>query len=275
MVRQKSAGEAVVQELGPAPPRHARVGWAAGKRVSAAEVQRYSRFVIIMKRALPLAALALLSVVVAYSLVPRQPDQAKLAITFRQLGILNNDLAMIDPRLTGVDSDGNPFVVTAAKAVQYAHNPNRAVLQNVEADLTLKDGTWLNTTAPRGLLDIQHPKNVHCAKTKCPADQMLDMSGPVAMYSDNGYEAHTTFAHIDMGKGFVRGNRYIRGQGPLGTFSADKFVFTFGGRQAGLRGDHKTKLAKTATAEKKLFLYGNVHMTIFKSSSHKSGSRKS
>src|ERR1700677_2156208 len=104
MARRKAANEAVVQELGPAPAQYARVGWGEQQRSSILDVQRYSRFVIVMKRALPLAAVALLAVVVAYSLVPRQPDQAKIAIQFRQLHIINNDLTMIGPKLTGVDS---------------------------------------------------------------------------------------------------------------------------------------------------------------------------
>lgn len=270
MARRKSASEAVVQELGPAPLPRAHIDWLEQRRASAVEVQRYSRFVIIMKRALPMAAFALLAVVVAYSLVPRQPDQAKLEITFRQLGIINNDLAMIDPKLTGVDSSGNPFVVTAARAVQYAHDPNRALLQNVDADLTLKDGNWLNATAPQGVLNIVHPRDGRCAKIKCNASQVLDMSGPIAMFSDNGYEAHTSFAHIDMGQGFARGDRYIRGQGPLGTFNADKYLFTFRGHgQPHLA--RKGKHPDPATApQEKLFLYGNVHMTIFGNGNHQS-----
>jgi lipopolysaccharide export system protein LptC len=268
---RKSASEAVVQALGPAPAQRTRIDWADQRRASAVEVQRYSRFVIVMKRALPLAAMALLAVVVAYSLVPRQPDQAKLAITFRKLGIINNDLAMIDPKLTGVDSDGNPFVVTAEKAVQYAHNGDKALLQNVEADLTLKDGSWLNATAPRGILNIVHSHEKRCVKVKCGTSQVLDMSGPIAVFSDNGYEAHTTYAHIDMGSGIVRGNRYVRGQGPMGTFYADKFVFMFHGHDLTRPTTRKTKRSKDpAMAQKKLFLYGNVHMTIFGNGSRQS-----
>src|ERR1700734_3195018 len=105
MARRKAASEALVQELGPAPTQRERVGWGEQQRSSILDVQRYSRFVIVMKRALPLAAVALIAVVVAYSLVPRQPDQAKIAFQFRQLGIINNDLAMLDPKLTGIDTN--------------------------------------------------------------------------------------------------------------------------------------------------------------------------
>jgi lipopolysaccharide export system protein LptC len=263
MAGRRTASEAVVQELGP-PPVRSRTEWAAQRRASAMEVRRYSRFVVVMKRILPLAAAALVAAVVAYSLQSRQPDQAKVTLTFAQLGIVNNDLAMEKPRLTGTDSSGNPFVVTADKAVQTAHDPNKALLYNVEADLTLRDGNWLNATAPQGMLDAPHPASQRCAKTTCPANQMLDMWGSIAVFSDNGYEMHTTYAHMDMGGGFVRGNKYVRGQGPMGSFYADSFVFKFQGHVPGAAKGQKLQSAKSSiNADKKIFLYGNVHMTIY------------
>ncbi len=261
MARRRIASEAVVQELGPAPAR-SRTEWATQRRASATEVRRYSRFVVIMKRILPLAAAAIVAAVVAYSLQSRQPDQAKVTLTFAQLGIVNNDLAMVKPKLTGTDSSGNPFVVTADKAVQYAHDTNKALLDNVEADLTLRDGNWLNATAPKGLLDAPHAASQKCAKTTCPANQMLDMWGPIAVFSDNGYEMHTTFAHVDMGSGVVRGDKFVRGQGPLGSFYADSFVFKFQGHVPGAPKTPRTAKS-TGNADKKIFLYGNVHMTIY------------
>ena len=34
-------------------------------------------------------------------------------MTYEKLGQIENDLAMIKPRLTGADGKGNPFVITA------------------------------------------------------------------------------------------------------------------------------------------------------------------
>jgi hypothetical protein len=171
---------------------------------------------------------------------------------------------MVKPRLTGTDSSGNPYVVTADKAVQYAHDPNRALLFNVEADLTLRDGNWLNATAPHGVLDASHPREQHCTKSTCPSNQTLEMWGPIAVYSDDGYEVHTTFAHVNMGTGIVNGNKYVRGQGPMGTFYADSFVFKFHGHMPAAEKGKTSKTARNAAnAAKQIFLYGNVHMTIY------------
>jgi lipopolysaccharide export system protein LptC len=228
MARQRSSNEALAEPLGPVPSARQRGDWSARMRTDAAESRRYSRFVTIMKRALPMAAVALLAAVLAYSLQPRQQAGEHMAITFERWGIDKNDLAMIKPRLTGADAQGNPFVVTADEGIQDRQNEKRAHLKNVEGDLTLKGGSWINATASRGYLDAS-------ANT-------MALNGAISVFSDNGYELHTTAAYVDIGKGIVTGSNPVSGQGPIGTYRADRF-----------------KIDRDA---KQVFLYGNVHMTI-------------
>lgn len=231
------------------PASKPAIAWIERQRASALDVQRYTRFVGIMKRALPMAAAALLAAVLAYSLQPRLQDSKRVALSFQQLHILSNDLMMTKPRLTGVDGNGNPYVVTAEEAIQDAHNSKRAQLHKVEADLTTKGGTWVNLTATQGLLD--------------DAKELLWLSGAIDVFSDNGYEAHTTAARVDMNSGSVIGNKFVWGQGPFGTFYADKFRID---RTTQHAPKHTAKQApKQAKADKTMvYLYGNVHMTMFR-----------
>ena len=226
MARRRSTKEAVVQTLGPAPKGRTSRDWTARSRGSVGDAQRYTRFVDIMKRALPLAAAAILAAVVAYSLQPREQD--RVAMTFDTVSKIENDLAMIKPRLTGKDSDGNPFVVTADAAIQDARNVHHARLKNVEADMTLEKGRWITATAAAGLLDADAHK--------------LWLEGPIAVYSDEGYELHTPAAEVDLTKGLIHGNSGVHGQGPMGTMRADRFSID---RQ-----------------KKTMQLHGNVKMTI-------------
>jgi lipopolysaccharide export system protein LptC len=200
--------------------------FAERTRSTMTDAQRYTRFVTIAKRALLLAALALIAAVLAYSLQPR--EQGRVAMTFERMGKVSNDLAMIKPKLTGTDDDGNPFVVTADSAVQDGRSARRARLNNVEADVTLKDSGWMSTTAKSGLVDATAKK--------------LALWDGVSVYSDSGYEIHTNEVHVDLANGIVRGDHTVRGQGPQGVFSADRF-----------RVDRQNKL---------IFLMGHVHMTI-------------
>jgi len=216
--------------LAQAPPPAARdsVDWGARTRTTAQESARYTRFVTVMKRALLISAIAVLLAVLAYSLVPRR--QGKVVIDVGKVGSLANDLTMTRPRLTGLDDSGNPYVITADKAVQDPRNTRRALLVNVNADLTeKKQGTWVSLSAPTGNLDADAHK--------------LQLHGPIAVYSDNGYEIHTMLANVDLANGIVRGPRYVRGQGPSGTMWADSFWLDRGKRL--------------------IVLNGNVHMTIF------------
>ncbi|HSZ11698.1 MAG TPA: LPS export ABC transporter periplasmic protein LptC [Rhizomicrobium sp.] len=209
--------------------RHPVRDWTARTRSSFLDAQRYSRFVTIMKRALPIAAFALIAAIVAYSLQPRQ--QNRVEMTFESVNQIDNDLAMIKPRLTGADDKGNPFVITADRAIQLGRNSHRARLENVEADLTLQDSQWLNASAPGGLFD----------GTKA----MLALNGGVSVFSDSGYEFHTPTAEVELRKGIVSGNQPVVGQGPTGTMRADRF-----------RLNKITKL---------IYLEGHVHMTYLQS----------
>lgn len=238
---------------GPVHPHQIDV--SARTRSTVSEAQRYTRFVGVMKRVLLIAALLLLGAVLAYTLAPR--SQGKVAMTFQRLGMVNNDLAMIKPKLTGTDAKGNPYLVTADEAIQDARNTRHARLKNVSADLTTKNGGWINVEAPNGHLAGDVGK--------------VDLFGAVSVFTDTGYEAHTSLANVDYTNGIVVGPHYVRGQGPMGTFYADKFRIEkpklCGSKRApATRGKPAEKcVARTApdAGDPRIYLYGNVHMTLY------------
>jgi lipopolysaccharide export system protein LptC len=204
MARRTGVSEAVAQ---PMSGTRTRRDWTARTRDSALDALRYTRFVTVMKRVLPLAAGALIAIVIVYAMLPRQSD--KLSFAYERMGKIDNDLAMLKPRLTGADHKGHPFVITADAAIQQAANVKRATLMNVEADLTLDEGRWLNATARKGFVDMDKGS--------------LALSGGIAVFSDDGYELHTATADVDLKKGLFRGSAEVTGQGPAGMLRADSF----------------------------------------------------
>lgn len=210
----------------PAMPAKERRDWTARARGTAMDALRYSQFVALMKRALPISAAAVLAAVLVYSFIPRQPDQVKL--TFESRGVFENDLSMIKPRLTGTDDDGNPFVVTAEIAIQDPKNVHRGRMKGIEADMTLDNGRWMNAIATEGTFNMD-------AGT-------LNLRKSIAVYTDDGYELHTASVDIEMKTGRFHGPVTVTGHGPFGTMRADRFEV-----------DHKKQL---------LHLFGNVHMTF-------------
>ncbi|HEY2068465.1 MAG TPA: LPS export ABC transporter periplasmic protein LptC [Rhizomicrobium sp.] len=223
----RRAPQAIAEPLPqPGAPRAAD-DWGSHVRTTAQESLRYTRFVTVMKRGLFIAALLVLAAVLGYAMQPR--PQNTIAITMQnQFGA--SELAMEKPHLTGIDNDGNPYLVTADKAIQDPKNTNHARLFNIDADLTeKKQGNWLSLTAPTGSLQADTHK--------------LKLNGPIGAFSDDGYEFHTMTADVDLSSGIVRGSRMIVGQGPLGNMRADRFWLN--------------------RVKRLVFFNGNVRMTIY------------
>jgi lipopolysaccharide export system protein LptC len=200
--------------------------WSSRVRTTATEALRYSRFVSLMKRLLSLGAFLIIAAVLAFFFVQRQPRQ--LSMSYEMLGQVENDLAMIKPRLTGADADGNPFVITADMAVQDANNAKRASLKNLEADLALDKSSWINARARTGMVDM--------------AAGRLELRGGIDLFTDTGYELHSDSATMNLKQSVVHGHQEVTGQGPDGAFRADSF-----------HADRNTNL---------LTLAGNVRMTL-------------
>lgn len=210
-----------------ATTRRQQRDWSARVRETALDAHQYTRFVALMKRALPLAASLIIGAVLIFSFIPRQSD--KITMAYQQLGRIDNDLAMIKPRLSGTDARGNPFVVTADVAVQDALNTRRARLRNIEADLSMDKQRWFNASAATGLYDMDAGS--------------LVLNDGISVYSDSGYELHTKSGQVDLRSGVLRGQSAVTGQGPLGDFRADRFEL------------HR--------ASRQIFLDGNVRMTMY------------
>lgn len=181
--------------------------WSARVRTTAVEALRYSKFVTLMKRVLSLGAFLVIAAVLAFFFIQRQPRQ--LSMSYETLGRIENDLAMVKPKLTGTDAKGNPFVITADMAVQDSQNAKKASLKNLEADLVLNKSGWINARAKTGMVDM--------------AVGRLELSGGIDLFTDTGYELHSQSASMNLKQSEVHGHEPVTGRGPDGTFRADKF----------------------------------------------------
>jgi len=201
--------------------------WSARVRTTALEALRYSRFVHLMKRVLALGAFLIIAAVLAFFFVQRLPHQ--LQMSYETLGKVDNDLAMMKPRLSGADAKGNPYVITADMAVQDAHNAKKASLKNLEADLALDSKNWLNARAKSGTVDMNTGQ--------------LELRGGIDVFAATGYELHSASASANLKQNVIHGHEPVTGQGPDGTLRADEF-----------HADRTTDI---------LTLSGHVQMTLF------------
>ncbi|MBP6014496.1 MAG: LPS export ABC transporter periplasmic protein LptC [Alphaproteobacteria bacterium] len=200
------AGGVTTQAAAAAPPRSRLDGWEQRVRPAAGSTLGYTRFVRIMKVMLPLVAISLVVLVVVYSSF-RENNKIQLGTT--QIGDLQNDRQLVNPKLTGTDGRGQPFTVTAKGATQEPGKTRKLSIDDVTADITMQDKSWVQVGAVHGLLDVE-------GKT-------LDLNKSINIYSDKGYECHTEKARYDFGSGLLKGEDPISCQGPMGLFSAKRF----------------------------------------------------
>ena len=201
--------------------------WSARVRTTSMEALRYSRFVVLMKRILALGAFLTIAAVLAFFFVQRMPRQ--LEMSYERLGQVKNDLTMVKPRLAGSDSKGNPYVITADRAVQDIRNPKKATLQNLEADISLDKSNWINARARAGMVDM--------------TTGQLELYNGIDVFTAKGYELHSNSASANLKQNMIHGHETVTGQGPDGTLRADRF-----------QADRDTGI---------LTLSGHVQMTLF------------
>jgi lipopolysaccharide export system protein LptC len=209
-----------------ADPHTSGFDWSARVRTTSVEALRYSRYVVLMKRLLSLGAFLIIAAVLAFFFVQRMPRQ--LQMSYEKLGRIENDLTMVKPRLAGADAKGNPFVITADFAVQDAHNPKKADLKNLEADLTLDKQNWINARAKSGMVDMNTGQ--------------LELRDGIDVFTATGYELHSNSASANLKQNIIHGHEPVTGQGPEGRLRADEF-----------HADRATNI---------LTLSGHVHMTL-------------
>jgi len=192
-----------------------RTALRARQRDTLIQAARYSVFVRIMKRALPLAAAALAIAVLAYALQPREASRVQMS--FERMGTIENDLAMVNPKLTGTDDKGLPFSVTAKQAVQEGRGSQRVRLEDIRAELSLDDGTKLRVSAAKGLVDT--------------STRQLDISGGIRFQTDDGLTGETASATADLKTGIIMGSEPVTTQSKMGRVTAKSFSYDKDNRQ--------------------------------------------
>ncbi len=201
----------------PKPPRPTLASVAP--RLGPLEVGRRlsSRAVTVLKVTLPLIALVMLGLVLAWPQLNPDPREFRLGST-NNLGadIATDASRMLRPRFVGTDENNQPFTVVAETAT-HAGSADRILLVSPKADVTMKDGSWVAVNAKEGLYDR--------------IAQTLGLRGQVQVFHDAGYEFQTEAADVDMSAGAAAGDKPVEGQGPFGLLKADGFkILDKGGR---------------------------------------------
>jgi lipopolysaccharide export system protein LptC len=197
------------------PPRRGLV--TVRPRLAPAMRRRFgSHGVTVLKVTLPLIALILLGLVLAWPRLNPDPREFRLGAGDITAVADADSSRMIKPRFVGMDENDHPYNVIAETAT-HAGSADRILLAQPKADVTMKDGSWVAVNAREGLYDR--------------ARQTLGLRGQVQVFHDAGYTFQTEAADVDMKAGTAAGNQRVEGQGPFGHLTAEGFeILDKGGR---------------------------------------------
>ncbi len=162
----------------------------------------YTRFVRWMRFLLPMAALAILAVLVAW------PDMKDVAVSVEAVDVTSTpgQTELVSPRFESQDDDEQPFTITASRAIQSQFRDDLVILEAPLADMTLKDGAWVAAEAKEGAYMQEKRK--------------LVLQGNVKLFHDRGYEMRTEKLHVDLARKVAWSDVPVNGHGPAGTIEA-------------------------------------------------------
>lgn len=180
------------------PPQHDKV---------VASVTQYSKFVQVMKIALPVAAGVLLLVVLGLPLLRQQEERIRVAPAKDANG---RSLAMTNARYFGTDDKGQPYSVTADSVRQGTNDDKTIELDRPKAEITMTNGNAMQAAASAGVYDRDK--------------QEIELTGEVTLDQSQG-KLKTSQARIQLKDGSATGNAKVTGEGSFGTLEASGFSY--------------------------------------------------
>jgi len=206
--RQSGEGASAVANPGGSPAAWIFAAQRSASQSSTALGNRHSRRVALLKRVLPAIGLALLLLIAVW---PRlAPLWERMRLIFPAIDLREaRELRMINPRYSGTDRVGRPFVVTAAVGRQVPDRQDLVSLEMPQGNLKTHRGADIVVTAATGIYQSQV--------------QLLDLFGQVTLVHQDGTRFVTDSARVDVGNNTAEGSDPITGAGPSGDVKADGF----------------------------------------------------
>jgi lipopolysaccharide export system protein LptC len=203
--------------------------WEPRRATTLAAARKRTRFV----RGLRIALVGLASVIVLF--MAGQILLRSLGGEAQQDVTVGEDARMINPRFTGRDEAGVPYVVTADAAIRRRGTDARLTeleSPQLDYDLISANEQAEGVLARTGLFDAD-------ART-------LDLNADVQFRTQSGYAFLADHARIYLSEERVVGDSPVEGEGPLGTIRADAYEILDGGDRVVFTGNVRTLIRNDA-----------------------------
>ena len=173
---------------------------ARRENVHVANAVGYTRFVRIMRMALPLAAVGVITILFIRTgvedklIVPMESDTPEVQMQ----NIAKNEL--LNPKFESMDEKNQPYKITADRAVQGEKNKDLIMLDRPIGVMTMKDGIQVTVHSDTGAYRQD--------------TERFFLQGGVFMEHADGYTLSSEEAHIDLKQNFAWSDKDVQGQGP-------------------------------------------------------------
>ncbi|PHR62348.1 MAG: hypothetical protein COA47_04585 [Robiginitomaculum sp.] len=206
--------------------------WEPRRRMTLAAARRRSILVKWLRAGFSLSALSIIGVVMVYILISANQPAPVLPPPPVQV-VVEDEVRMIQPRFTGHDDTGRPYVVVADSAVNRGESESEGVTDLVapklDTDPTRDDNATVS--ADRGVYDA--------------TNKVLDLYDKVQLGTNSGYVYETDHARFLIGEDRIVGDEAVSGVGPMGSIEADSYEIIKGGERVVFRGRVRTRIQAT------------------------------
>lgn len=170
---------------------------------------RYSRFVLLMRWALPAAAVVMLVLLLVWP----NPNGDVRSLPPTTMG----QREMTNLRYSGLNAKNEPMVVTATRAIQVGDMQQAIDLENVKGELQRTGGGWVRLESQTGRYDQQANR--------------VTLTGEVHLTDNDGYDVVTEKAEVALNApAQAWGDAPVTGKGPQGNIQANGFKITDEGK---------------------------------------------
>lgn len=166
--------------------------------------RRYSAIVRSLRLVLPLVALIIVTIVIAWPRMDETLAPIPRDDIIAQPSIGKNEL--INPHFESTHSDQQPYVITADRAVQSQKEESLILLEQPKADVTMAGGDIVHARSERGAYRQD--------------SQILVMDENVLLKHDTGYQLRSERMTVSMRDQTAWTDLPVDGEGPSGTLQA-------------------------------------------------------
>lgn len=199
------------------------------------KARRHSIHVRLLKFVMPFVAVASLGL---YGLSLKRTfsiDIGKGRASVESIQITSDNLAMVNPKYEGFNSDGSRYVVTARKAVQDFANKDVVKLDGIDGTLHQVNAIETNLKSDRGLFDMKAHR--------------LELTDNIEVVSTNGSRAWLRSATVFIKEHHIVSNDPVRVEGAGGTIVSQRLDLLTHERRATFTDDVKVHIDRAASTK--------------------------